>query len=230
MSTVVKRDKPRLIQGVLLKCVDGRWIDGDGLTPPTEMLVIGITHALQCWGKEQDLLDFIIEQPDEPLPDHEALNAQIPEEEWGTGFDGKPRAPWQFNWVVYLLNCEDAGTFTFINSTRGAQIATERLEDRIKWMRTLRGNDVTPIVRLESRPMKTGFAGVVKQRPEFTIIEWRDLNVKHAAPQIEHKAETAAEPAPEHKKKAKATVGKPVKPTTLAEEIDDGIPDFGIKE
>jgi hypothetical protein len=128
MNTIIKREKPRLIQGVILKCTDGRWLDGDGLIPPAEMLVIGLTHALQCWGKDKDLLDTIIEQPDEPLPDVEALNAQIPEEEWGVGFDNKPRAPWQFNWVVYLLDCETAGTFTFINSTRGAQIATERLE------------------------------------------------------------------------------------------------------
>ena len=85
-------------------------------------------------------------------------------------------------------------------------------------MRTLRGNDVTPIVRLESRPMKTSFGQ--KMRPEFTVIEWRDLSVKHAAPQIEHKTEAAAEPAPK-----KAKVGKPVKPTTIAEEIDDDLPD-----
>jgi hypothetical protein len=221
MPNVVKREKPRLIQGVILKCVDGRWLDGDGLTPPTEMLVVGITHALQCWGKEQDLLDVIVERPNEPLPDVVELNAKTPESEWGVGFDNKPRRPWAFNWVVYLLDIETASTYTFINSTRGAQIATERLEDRIKWMRTLRGNDVAPIVRLESRPMKTGFAGVVKQRPEFTVIEWRGLNVKHAAPQLEHKPEKAIEPAPAEKK----GISK-VEPVTIQEELNDDLPDF----
>jgi hypothetical protein len=229
MNTIIKREKPRLIQGVILKCVDGRWTDGDGLTPPNEMLVIGLTHALQCWGKDKDLLDTIIEQPNEPLPDPEALNAQIPEEEWGPDLNGEPRPPWQFNWVVYLLDIVSASTYTYLNSTMGARIAVERLEDKLKWTRMLRGNDVTPIVRLESRPMKTGFAGVVKQRPEFTVIEWRDLSVKHATPQIEHKTEAVAEPAPEHKK-AKATVGKSVKPTTIQEELNDDLPDFGIKE
>jgi len=224
MNQVAKRDKPRLIQGVILKCIDGRWTDGDGLTPPSEMLVIGITHALQCWGKEQDLLDTIIEQPDQPLPDPEALNAQIPEEEWGLGLDNKPRPPWAYNWVVYLLDIGSAGTYTFINSTRGAQFAVERLEDKMKWMRVLRGNDVTPIVRLESRPMKTSFGQ--KMRPEFTVVEWRDLSVEHAAPQIEHKSEAVAEPASTTpKKKEKPTVGKPVKPTTIQEEIDDDLPD-----
>jgi hypothetical protein len=210
---------------VILKCVDGRWLDGDGLTPPSEMAVIGLTHALQCWGKDKDLLDTIIEQPGgEELPDVDALNIQIPEEEWGLGLDGKPRPPWQFNWVVYLLDPPSASIYTFLNSTTGARIAVERLEDRLKWMRTLRGNDVTPIVRLESRPMKTGYAGVIKQRPEFTVIEWRDLSAKHAAPQIEHKPEAEAEAVAESAPK-KAKVGKPVKPTTIAEEIDDDLPD-----
>jgi hypothetical protein len=131
--------------------------------------------------------------------------------------------------VVYLLNPADASTYTFINSTTGARIATERLEDKSGWMRTLRGNDVTPIVRLESRPMKTSFSGgVVKQRPEFTVIEWRDLNVKPATPQIEHKAETVVEPATT--KKGKPSVGKPVKPVTIQEELNDDLPDFGIKK
>jgi hypothetical protein len=227
MNTIVKREKPRLIQGVILKCVDGRWLDGDRLAPPSEMLVIGLTHALQCWGKDKDLLDTTIEQPDEPLPDPEALNAQIPQEEWGLGLDGEPRPPWQFNWVVYLLDVASASTYTYLNSTMGARIAVERLEDKLKWMRMLRGNDVTPIVRLESRPMKTSFGQ--KMRPEFTIIDWRDLGVgiqQTAAPQIEHKAETVTEPPLAHKKKAKVTVGKPVKPVTIQEELNDDLPDF----
>jgi hypothetical protein len=226
MNTIIKREKPRLIQGVILKCVDGRWTDGDGLTPPNEMLVIGLTHAVQCWGKDKDLLDTIIEQPNEPLPDPEALNAQIPEEEWGLDLNGEPRPPWQFNWVVYLLDIASASTYTYLNSTMGARIAVERLEDKLKWMRMLRGNDVTPIVRLESRPMKTSFGQ--KMRPEFTIIDWRDLGVgiqQTATPQIEHKTEAAAEPTPK-----KVKVGKPVKPTTIQEELNDDLPDFGIKE
>jgi hypothetical protein len=229
MSKLVKRDKPRLIQGILLKCVDGKWTDGDGLTPPTEMLVIGTTRGLQCWGREQDLLDEISEEPDKPLPDVDALNAQIPEEEWGLGLDGKPRPPWVFNWVAYLLDPVTAGAYTFLNSTWGAQLAVERLEDRMKWMRALRGPNVRPIVQLENREMKIKrLGGAVKLRPELTIIDWRDLDVdinQSAAPQIEHKTEAAAEPAPK-----KVKVGRPVKPTTIAEEIDDGIPDFGIKE
>ena len=47
MNDVMKREKPRLIQGIIAKCVDGRWADSDGLPLPTELLVVGITRALQ---------------------------------------------------------------------------------------------------------------------------------------------------------------------------------------
>ncbi len=221
MSKSVTRRKPKLIQGILLKCVDGKWTDGDGLTPPLEMLVIGITRGLQCWGKEQDLLDEIPEQPNEPLPDVEALNAQIPEVEWGLGLDGKPRPPWQYNWIVYLLDPATATTYTYLNSTWGAQLAVERLEERFKWMRALRGDNVTPIVRLDSRPMKIKrLGGAVKMRPEFVVLDWRELGVsigQTATPQIEHK------PEPASAKTEKP--GKPVKPVSIQEEIDDDLPD-----
>jgi hypothetical protein len=219
-----------LIQGILLKCVDGKWTDGDGLTPPAEMLVIGITRALLCRDQENKWLDWEIEEPDKPLADPDELNASIPKQEWGVDFNGEPRPPWSLNFVVCLLDPDTASTYTFINSTLGARIGFERLEDRIKWMRTLRGNNVAPIVKLDSRPMKLKKAGVVKQRPEFTVSEWRDLGVginQSATPQIEHKAEPEVEPAPTEstKKKANTTVGKPVKPTTIQEEIDDDLPD-----
>ena len=253
---------PASLQGVILKCVDGRWVDGDGLTPADTMVVIGITRALQCWGKDKDLLDVIVERPNEPLPHADDLNGQIPQNEWGLGLDGKPRPPWSLNWVVYLLDPATASVFTFINNTTGARIAVERLEDRIRGMKWLRGNNVTAIVKLDSRPMRTSFGQ--KMRPEFTIVEWRDLSDDAGGallqlsprgdggntPLIEHKAAEpkAAEPtaAPQEikpkigpdvikpaesaealakaKQKAKAKIGKDVKPTTVSEEIDDGLP------
>jgi hypothetical protein len=96
--------------------------------------------------------------------------------------------------------------------------------------------------------MKTSFGQ--KMRPEFTIGAWREFSARHAFPQIEHqKAETEALGARlqdantegqdrggflagvvEDALKAKATIGKPVKPVTLSEEMDDGIPDFGIRK
>jgi hypothetical protein len=105
-STTAKRIKPRLIQGLILKCVDGRWTDGDGLAPAGEMLAVATTRALQCW-KDKELLDYEIEQPGgEPLSDPDELNSKIPMAEWEPGLDGKPRPPWALNWVVYLLDLD----------------------------------------------------------------------------------------------------------------------------
>ena len=227
MNELVKRKKTRLIKGLLLKCVDGAWKDNDGCVPSTELLVIGLTHGLQCW-KDKELLDEFSEE-DGPLPDVDELNAQIPQAEWGLGLDNKPRPPWQFNWVAYLFNPETADTYTYLNSTTGARIAVERLETKFEIMRRLRGNNVIPFVRLDSRPMKTSFG--TKMRPEFSIFEWRELEApltqsavaQTTAPQIENKttlrsAQTAA------KKSAKPSVGKPVKPVSPEEDMDDDIP------
>jgi hypothetical protein len=243
MSTVSKHDKPRAIQGTMLKCIDGRWRDRDGLEPPSELLVVGTTRVLQCWGKERDLLDQVIEQPGEPLPDVADLNTQIPREEWGKGLDGNPRPPWSLNWAVYLIDPASASVFTFLNSTVGARIAVERLQDKMKWMRVMRGANVTPIIKLDSRPMQTKMGE--KMRPEFTVVDWRKLNGEGPAQidgpsvlQIEHHPEPS--PATQHpigpdvikrvesaetpKQKPGSKIGKPVKLTTISEEIDDGLP------
>jgi len=243
MSKLAKREATRLIQGVILKCVDGRWLDAEGQTPPAQLLVLGTIRALQCW-QEKKLIDTILEVPGgEPLPDVDELNAQIPENEWDDGLDGKPRPPWQLNWVVYLIDPETADTLTYLNSTRGAEIAWDRLHDRIKWMRAMRGANVMPVIKLDSRPMKTAWGE--KMRPEFTALEWRELDVaasitQHTAPQIEHQTAPVAPPeqaAPAEKvnsvgprdqeeapKKKKSAIGKPVKPVTAKEALDDELP------
>jgi hypothetical protein len=227
---------PNVIQGVLLKCVDGRWEDRDGITPPDPLLIVGIGRCLQCWRDEQPI-DTIPERPDAPLPDVDELNSQIPQSEWEPGLDGKPRPPWQKQYVVYLINPDTGDLWTFINSTTGARIAYEKLRDKFRWMRALRGHNVVPVVELDSRPMKTKYG--TKMRPEFTVIEWRELSSDiGTVPQIEQKVEQAVEPQleeePEHKPEQKAkpvpvlktkmaAVGKKIEEPTLAEEMKDEI-------
>jgi hypothetical protein len=231
MNDAVKRNKPRLIQGLLLKCVDGRWKDGDGLTPTCEMLAVATGRGVQCW-KDKELLDEIVELPDEPLPDVDNLNSQIPRKEWGLGLDGQPRPPWALYWVAYLLDLESGQRYTFLNSTTGARIAVERLEDRMEVQRALRGPGVRPIVKLDARPMKTAFGQ--KMRPDFPIVEWRDFGGDggtllripgrggSGGGLIELKPEPV--PAPSTPTKSKK-VGEPVKPVSIQEELDDDLPD-----
>ena len=238
MKDLPTKEIPRIIQGVILKCVDGRWQDKDGLTPPDTLVAMGIARSARCWKARQPV-HTIVETADQPLPNVDDLNAKIPAKEYEKGLDGKPRPPWQVQFVVYLMDPVSGSSWTFINSTTGARIAYERLTDKFRWMRRLRGDNIVPIVRLDARPMKTSFGQ--KQRPEFTVLEWRDLGGgSPGALQIEHKAEpvaTTAAPEPAAKqapapattkqKKAKTTtVGKPVQPGTLQEELNDDLPDF----
>ena len=164
----------RIIHGEILRCVDGHWSlrDGTAINLDTLLLAIGTTEALQHWDGQIPVED-IPKRPGEALPDVDELNAQIPRSEWKEGLDGQPRPPWQHAYVAYLVSVDDASLYTFVNGTIGARIAVERLQDKVKWMRALRGVNCAPLVRLDSKPMKTRFGQ--KMRPEFTIVEWRQI-------------------------------------------------------
>ena len=91
--------------------------------------------------------------------------------EWEAGLDGRPKAPWTHQKVVYLLDPATGSFLTFMNSTVGTRIAWETLRERVITMRALRGARVLPLVRLGHRPMKTSFG--MKHRPEFEIVGWK---------------------------------------------------------
>jgi hypothetical protein len=196
----------RFFQGAGAKCVDGRWrLDGVEVNGPKKLFAISTATAAQCW-RDGSTVDTIIKKPGEEFPDIDELNKQIPEEEWEEGLDGKPQPPWVISYAVYLLDPADASIYTFANSTTGARIAVARLADKIAMMGMLRGAHVVPVVELSSKEMKTKFG--TKMRPDFPVIEWRQLGGAAAAPAIKHQPDE---------------VGKPVKPTTASEELNDSI-------
>jgi hypothetical protein len=164
--------RERLIQGSLLKCVDGHWSTSDNpAMTGHQLLGLGTIKALQRWHTDEPPETIVDEGAG--LPDVKALNASIPKDTWEIGLDGQPRPPWQMQYVVFLLDPNDASLFTFANGTIGARIAWERLINRVTWMRALRGATIYPVVTLDSRPMKTQYG--TKQRPEFTPTDWRDF-------------------------------------------------------
>jgi hypothetical protein len=196
-------NNPRFIHpgSVILKCVDGRWSDRDGLTVASEMLVTGTAHGLQCF-KNGELVGELLDRPGKrwTKEDAQELNAKIPEEEWGIGFNNEPQPPWRETWAVYLIDTVSATEYTFINSTMGAKVAVERLERKLEITQGLRGSNVRPRVKFESRPFPIKRLNVTKQRPEFTVLEWIDLTGdgevllgrKQSPLQIEHKPEPTA--------------------------------------
>jgi len=198
----------RLIQGTILRCVDGHWSDRDGVSysTGTEMLVLGTMQALQHWQDGMPIETITIR----PFPDLDELNSSIPEDQWEEGLDGKPPKPWVLQHVAYLLDPHDASMFTFINSTTGAQIAVERLTSKVRAMRMLRGQRVSPIVKLDSKPMPTKFGE--KMRPEFVITEWRNLD--DGGQGVEHNPTPQLPPG-----KATEQIGTPVKSVTTAEAV-----------
>ena len=175
--------------------------------PEHAFLAMATTQALQRWEEER-VAEVIRKIPGRPLPDVGELNAQIPEDTWEEGING-PRPPWQHVYVVYLLNPVDASIYTVINNTTGMRICYERLSERVKWMRSLRGDKVFPLVKLDKKPMTTKFG--VKLRPELTILGWRDLGGEPPAGSAIGSPPTT--PA----------IGQPVEPVTTKEALNDEI-------
>jgi hypothetical protein len=210
-----------IIQGTLARCVDGHWSDKDGGVLPKQMLALTTMTVLQHW-QDQKPIETILKRPGKPLPDLDELNAKIPQSQWENGIDGKPRPPWQKQYIVYLLDPSSAAKFTYANGTTGARIAVENLKDQVKWMRALRGNNVTPLVELSTKPMKTKFGQ--KLRPEFKIVRWIELGGGGApvpVPQLPPATEYAT--APDTNKYAELKM-RHVKAPTTEEALDDSIP------
>jgi hypothetical protein len=204
----------RVIVGTLIKFgTDAIWKDRIGAAVPAnlQLLAVACTAVVQRWGNRKPI-QTIMKPPGQKLPDVDALNKEVPRAEWEPGPDGQPKPPWQHQLVVYLLDEKSAEKFTFASGTIGARIAVDDLKDRIRTMRSLRGEHVVPVVKLTSKPFPTKYG--MKARPSFEIIDWRQLGVgiAHDTPrQIEH---------------AKSEMPRgiqPVEPPTVAEEVQDEI-------
>jgi hypothetical protein len=158
----------RLIKGQILRWNETNgWTDRDGLRPPELLLALAISEALQCWKGKRPVETITAKR----LPDIDTLNAAVPKAEWEFDLTGQPKPPWVHQMIVYLVDPEGGGFFTYLNSTIGAHIAVEELREKVITVRALRGAHVVPVVRLSHRPMKTKFG--MKHRPEFEIAGWR---------------------------------------------------------
>ena len=198
----------RLIQGTILRCNDGHWMDRDKVPLPPDLRLLALKTALanQRW-KDKLPIETVVKVPGANLPDLEELNKKIPKKDWEVGLDGEKRAPWVRQFIVYLFDPKDASAYTFINSTVGAMIAVERLKERVHWKRKVCGESVIPIVSFGSASMPTKKG--VKIRPEFVVEDWV----------IFGGTGVAKVPALEH-------LGTPVTPSTTAEILNDEIPLF----
>jgi hypothetical protein len=197
----------RTVVGNLIKYTsDNGWTEsGLQVESNKKLAALAVNKVLQRWQEER-VIETIAQKP---LPDAEEMNAAIPEIEWDKGPDGKPRPPWQLAHIVYLLDIETCEKFTFVSASIGAKIAVCALQDRVAWMRKLRGADVVPQVELSFKPMSTRFG--MRKRPDFKIVGWLDL-----------RAGAGASPSALHQ--LPPIELNEVAPPTTAEEMNDALP------
>jgi hypothetical protein len=208
------------------------WHDRDGMKLPSPLLVPAVDAVLRRW--KDNVPEYIT---DKPLPDPALLNQTIPMNEWQKGIDGKPRPPWEYTVVVYLIDLVSGEIITYQSSTVGARIAYDNLREAVITMRALRGTRVSPVVELAERPFKKNFG--MRSRPHFQIIDWRTpgggqraIPPAPATPPLTGPPPTPTQAAPsataasaEAKPAAEtlAEMGK-VKPVTMEEYVKDSIP------
>jgi hypothetical protein len=205
-----EQEGDRVIVGLLYTfTTDGQWLKGGiPVDPADRPVAVGTKTILQCW-MDQRVVDTRWEHP---LPDPDKLNKSIPVEQWGVGFNGAPRGPWQRAHILYFLDVATAERSTFASSAIGAGIAVSRLKDQIVWMGKLRGGLIVPQIEFASAPFKTRFG--LRLRADFRVAGWIDLGSGGGldlAPPSAPKQLPPAEP-------------KQVAEPNLAEVMDDSIP------
>jgi hypothetical protein len=217
-----------IIQGNLIKFTnEATWVLRDGAELPAnlELIVVDVARIVQKWWDGQPVEGAtIILEPHQKFPDIEEMNAKVPRKEWIEGPDGKPRGPYQAQHVVYLLDPKPMDKYTFPTGTTGGRIAVGDLRDKIVWRRRLQGPNVYPVITLSDTFFPTRYGG--RQRPHFEIMRWVRLGGEGG----EVEALPPPTPPPVQQTTAQSDLPlKEVQEPSLAEEMDDGIPDFENK-
>jgi hypothetical protein len=203
----------RVIQGSLVKFTnEAEWMSGEEKLPPAlELVAVDVGRVVQKW-QDGNPVKTITLAPGEKFPDVAKLNAEVPQSEWEDGPDGKPRGPWQAEYLVYLIDLKTMDRFTYATGTVGGGIAVRDLVDRTNLTRRFRrGMHVHPVVTLGDVFMNTRFGG--RQRPHFEIVRWIALD-----------GGVGALPAPDLPKlESPSTAPTEVKPPSAKEVTDDEI-------
>jgi hypothetical protein len=226
---------PQQLRGEIAKWdKEHGWRDADGLPLPSEMLVVSTDTLLIRWHPQYEDIRA------KPLPSAAMLNSAIPRSEWRAGLNGEPEDPWKLNYEIRMIDPAGGKLYTFRNSTYGARLCFERLNEAVFIARTLRGSAVLPLVKLDKRPMPTKRG--MQSRPHLEPIEYREPRggapqlPSQPAPQLPPAATVsaptvapieAAAPATPPVSAAAATLAetmKPVEPIRMEEVINDQLP------
>jgi hypothetical protein len=197
------------------------WHDSDGVALPSPMLVIGTDTMLVRWHPQRDEIRA------KPLPDAELLNSAIPRSEWRDGLNGFPEPPWKKNFEIRMIDPVGGKLYTYANSTYGALICFEQLNEAVFITRQLRGHAVLPLVKLEKRLMSTKQGA--QSRPHLEVIEYREPPQSSGAipppsPQLPPAASTPTTPTTAPTERSTLDAMKSVKPIPIEEALNDSLP------
>jgi hypothetical protein len=208
-----------LIRGMRIRfSADERWLDRDDneLSPDLGLIAANLERVVRKWIGDNPV-ETIVLAPGQKFPNLEKLNDECPRSEWREKF-GKLVGPWSAEHIFHFLEPKTMAAFTWPSpiTTFGSARAVSDLVERINWMRKARCSDhIFPIVTLGKTFMQTQYGG--RQRPVLEVKRWILLGG-------DQKLLGANEPA---------AIGPPlqeVKAPSLAEELNDSIPDFGAEQ
>jgi hypothetical protein len=168
-----------------------KWFYRDGSPLPRRQYVpVDCRVELVRWCDKQ-IMDRIVQRPDEPFPDVDELNEAIPKSEWEEDFNGNPRGPWQLQRSIFFVDPNDGSRLISSNSTFGQKLAYEEIKSKIQFMRQARGCRVFPLIEFSSKQMKTRFG--VKARPYFDVKDWQTFGSSSPAAITGPRPATSAE-------------------------------------
>ena len=224
-----------VIQGQLVKFTnEAKWLlrSGEEVPPELEPIAVDVLRIFQKWINQAPVETRVL-WAGEPVPDLEVLNEAAPKSEWRY-YNNKHIGPWQFQYIVYLLDPNTMDRYTYATGTTGGGICVRDLVQKVKWMRTFRGAQVCPIVALSDVFMNTQFGG--RQRPHLIVKRWillggdgRALSAPmEPSPKFIDGVQENVENKPAIQSPPQSDAGvRTVEPPSYSEELGDEIPSNG---
>jgi hypothetical protein len=215
----------------LLKFVDGQYVtrEGEVIEPNRELMVLGLKKVVQKFvGKK--LVETTIVPDGEPAPDIKAMNEKCPREEWGTNLNGDPAGPYVLVLALKLLEEKGMNRFVFVTQSKGGGIAIGDLSDKVKIIRRIRNdNNIVPVVSCHSINFPIKRLNITKKRPDFRVLRFTKLGnggggglpAPEAPKPLTPPTAASSTPPPSERNISTPTtsIGTPVAPTTLSEEM-----------
>jgi hypothetical protein len=201
------------------------WHDQDGLPPPEILVLVKLSSFLQRWTKVDDR-NVATTITEHPLPDINELNEAIPKAEWPVGRKGEKEPPFKHYCGFKLVNPVAGTQYFYANSTAGAQLLYDDMDESVSTVRALRGDRCFPVVKLGQTSWTSKKWGSVL-RPHFEILQWKVLGGGNGGDQVPAPAPApqltgpVLEPTPEVKPEPTATSTstqprQPKKPITVS--------------